>query len=404
MLRTVFVLVVFFIHYSVFAQSFPYNGQIINEGGIPVRGAKVIACNALLYTTTDSLGVFGNYGVPISYPYNVTNNIRPYVINNSIYYHSYKSLEDVKITIFDLRGREIFKRETNSKKSGLNIIKINPNDILGSGIYLLNFKNDNKNFQIKILKTENSIKSISETNYETFKKKNVHRNRDVLDTLIINVKGYRDTTIIINSINVGVITLTSNGDIIDIKPPTIILNVDNPDYVLVNSISSYVILAEVYDTVNDSVVVDYTSKLIFENSVDPTVSDTYNIFLSVSDNAGNAAHDTLMVIVFDSIISPKDTIPPIVTLLGDSKILHQVNTPYIDPGAMAIDDVDEVVPVIAEGLSSINVTALGYIYIIIYYAVDKAGNKSKEIKRIVEIVDSIESVPNMTIESKITQN
>jgi len=67
-----------------------------------------------------------------------------------------------------------------------------------------------------------------------------------------------------------------------------------------------------------------------------------------------------------------DTVPPVVTLLGEPEITIIQHSPWVDPGATAWDNVDGELPVATEG--TVDTSTPGE-YTIRYTAVDAAGNR-----------------------------
>lgn len=79
-----------------------------------------------------------------------------------------------------------------------------------------------------------------------------------------------------------------------------------------------------------------------------------------------------------------DTTAPIITLNGDAEISIDLQQPYVELGATAVDDEDGDVPVDISGSVDINLKGE---YVITYTATDEAGNIASE-ERIVNVVNS----------------
>jgi len=67
-----------------------------------------------------------------------------------------------------------------------------------------------------------------------------------------------------------------------------------------------------------------------------------------------------------------DSTEPVVTLIGDAKITHILNLPYVDVGAIATDDGDPIEVIIE--FNNVEVNMIGT-YKVIWTAIDAAGNK-----------------------------
>ena len=91
--------------------------------------------------------------------------------------------------------------------------------------------------------------------------------------------------------------------------------------------------------------------------------------------------------VFFNAMSPViDTIPPVITLLGNSVMNLTVGDAYADPGATALDDVDgDISGAIVVGGDTVNTTATGT-YIVTYNVADTAGNDAPEVTRTVNVL------------------
>jgi hypothetical protein len=75
---------------------------------------------------------------------------------------------------------------------------------------------------------------------------------------------------------------------------------------------------------------------------------------------------------------------PVITLNGDNPMDVNVGKPYVEPGATAVDNVDGEIKTVTH--SAAPNTATAHEDSVVYSAVDKIGNKSSSVKRIVRIV------------------
>ena len=79
-----------------------------------------------------------------------------------------------------------------------------------------------------------------------------------------------------------------------------------------------------------------------------------------------------------------DTLPPVITVLGDSSMTISEGTTYTDAGATAVDDTDGTVPVVTTGGVAQDASgAQPGVYTITYTAIDAAGNSSTETRTVV---------------------
>ena len=87
-----------------------------------------------------------------------------------------------------------------------------------------------------------------------------------------------------------------------------------------------------------------------------------------------------------------DSVPPVISLLGDSVVTHQINSTYTDAGATASDVVDGTIDVTTSG--SVDVDTAGT-YTLTYSASDAAGNAAVQVTRTVTVTDS--ALPVITL-------
>ena len=75
---------------------------------------------------------------------------------------------------------------------------------------------------------------------------------------------------------------------------------------------------------------DLTNSIIKEGSVDPFVAGVYTITYKLVDSQGNVAQQVIRTVIVGS--------PPVISLDGDNPMTLEVGTPYVEPGATALDD------------------------------------------------------------------
>lgn len=125
-------------------------------------------------------------------------------------------------------------------------------------------------------------------------------------------------------------------------------------------------------------IVDGSVEVKISGVIDTGKVGEYKINYSTSDKAGNKASAVRLVKVVD-------TVAPIITLNGDSKINLEVGDKYEELGAVAKDKVDGMIPVIINGEVDINNAGE---YTITYKAIDNSKNEST-ISRKVKVSEKI---------------
>lgn len=206
-----FISTLLFISSILFASTFEYNGLLQSPNGHPIQGARVLSLQTGKETATDSLGRFGNYEVSISGVAYKENLLRPVVDKNILYYSSSVPGENVSVKIFDLKGRILLNKKSASRTIGINKVLLNSTNSLGSGLYIVNFTIGRNTFNLKTVISDLSIRNVPQMHLTKENKSEYRNNSRVLgeDTLFINAGGYKDTIVIPQSIDVGIITLNS---------------------------------------------------------------------------------------------------------------------------------------------------------------------------------------------------
>ena len=141
---------------------------------------------------------------------------------------------------------------------------------------------------------------------------------------------------------------------------------------------------------------DISHKIVVTNLVDSSVDGSYFVKYNVQDEANNSAIEvsrSVIVVAHPPVITPpKDTTPPVITLIGDANFSTIVGTPYIDAGATANDDRDGTLPVVITG--EVNSSKIG-IYTKTYTATDSAGNHASVIRTVNVLVDTHAYIPKI---------
>jgi hypothetical protein len=105
------------------------------------------------------------------------------------------------------------------------------------------------------------------------------------------------------------------------------------------------------------------------------------ITYTATDSLGNTSTATRTVNVVD-------TIPPVITILGDNPASSELGSNYTDAGATAIDNRDGAIDVVVTSNSNENTLGAQYVF---YTATDAAGNET-QVTRTVNIVDTTDPV------------
>jgi len=136
---------------------------------------------------------------------------------------------------------------------------------------------------------------------------------------------------------------------------------------------------------------DITSKITTANPVNVDASGTYSVLYNVVNSNGYAAAEAIRTVIVE-----KATI----VIKGDKLVTHEAGTEYLDKGATAYDDGNDISESI-EVKGSVNVNSVG-IYTITYVVKDAAGNEVAEAGRTVNVVDTIAPVIALIGEKVLT--
>ncbi|CAA6814939.1 MAG: Unknown protein, partial [uncultured Campylobacterales bacterium] len=112
-------------------------------------------------------------------------------------------------------------------------------------------------------------------------------------------------------------------------------------------------------------------------SVAPQTSGDVNT--SATDAAGNTGPVTTTPYI--------ETVPPVITLLGDENVTVEAGSVYTDAGATADDIVDGNITGNIVTVSDVNASEIG-IYTVTYDVNDSAGNAATQVTRTVNVVDT----------------
>jgi len=192
-------------------------------------------------------------------------------------------------------------------------------------------------------------------------------NKDVLGTYTISYTA---------TVNEKPVTLTRKVTVVDTTAPmiTLIGNVQNIKCTNQN-------YQEEGFTAIDNLDGDLTSKVLVTSVQD-------GFLYRIQDNSGNLAEITRSFTL-------EDTLFPVLDLIGSDKILLPLNSTYIEYGATAIDNCDDVSQNI-KITSTVNTAVLGT-YTVYYSVKDNSGNATVK-TRTVEVSDIPQTIVYLTFD------
>ncbi len=139
---------------------------------------------------------------------------------------------------------------------------------------------------------------------------------------------------------------------------------------------------------------DLTDRVTRQGEPDPAVPGTYILTYTVSDGSGNLAQATRTVTYVDVIY-------PVVTLLGDRRIVLDQGGEYTDPGCQAYDDCDGNLTAAVEVTGLPDVNAPGE-YTVRYTVSDGAGHTASAERQVI-VRDTVPPVLTLLGDAVIEQ-
>jgi hypothetical protein len=132
------------------------------------------------------------------------------------------------------------------------------------------------------------------------------------------------------------------------------------------------------------------------DTVDANRPDSYFVTYDVMNSRAVGATQAIRKVIV------RDVTAPVLTLLGSNAIVHEVVTPFFDPGAIANDFSDgNLTGNIIVGGDIVDSNHLG-LYVITYHVSDKAGNAAASLTRTVTVRDGVAPVVSLLGESNVT--
>ncbi|WP_372882586.1 DUF5011 domain-containing protein [Psychromonas sp.] len=121
---------------------------------------------------------------------------------------------------------------------------------------------------------------------------------------------------------------------------------------------------------------DISDAIVISGAVDTNTAGTYLLTYSVTDSDGNSASVTREVIVHGN------TVPPVITVLGDNPLTVNLNDTFTDPGATARDDIDGDVTseIVISGTVDTNTAGS---YVLTYSVTDSDGNSASATRNVI---------------------
>ncbi|MFL0801971.1 MAG: DUF5011 domain-containing protein [Agarilytica sp.] len=179
--------------------------------------------------------------------------------------------------------------------------------------------------------------------------------------------------------------------IVDTTPPVLSLLGDNPMDLSIGETFN-----DPGATATDDVDGDITANITISGSADTSTVGSYTLTYNVSDAAGNIATPLIRTIN----VTPDDT-APVITLNGDVVMDVTIDSVFIDPGAIATDNVDGDISASIQVTGTVDTSTSGT-YMVYYDVSDAAGNAAAQVTRTVNVVEGAACVESTLTEHVTT--
>ena len=193
------------------------------------------------------------------------------------------------------------------------------------------------------------------------------------DNVNYDVPGTYTVTITVTDENDNKASITFNVTVEDNEKPVVALN-----GLATMTVTEGDTFTDPGATFTDNV--DGTGTASVTGTVDMSTPGTYTLTYGYTDTAGNQADSVTRSVV----VEPRDTVAPVVTLVGDETITIQLGDTFTDPGAIYSDNLDGTGNAMASGTVDVNTVGS---YTITYTATDSSGN-SASVTRTVVVSDT----------------
>ncbi len=170
-------------------------------------------------------------------------------------------------------------------------------------------------------------------------------------------------------------TVTRDVIVSDTTAPVITLSGANP---LSHEVDT--VFVDPGATASDNIDGDISGSIGVTGSVNASTIGSYTLTYNVQDSSGNAATTVTRT------VNVVDTGAPSITLLGTDPILHELQTPFTDPGATASDaaDGDLTASIVVTGSVDPNIAGT---YTLSYDVTDSQSNPAPTVTRDVIVAD-----------------
>ena len=187
-----------------------------------------------------------------------------------------------------------------------------------------------------------------------------------------------------------------------VRTITIVVDKIKPVITLIGDSTIEVVKGDSYQdlgaTAFDNLDGDITNKIKVDgvpSTTNVAVGSQFRVEYNVVDGSGNSADTVIRTI---KVVSVKDEIKPVITLIGADVIEIPKGSSYQDLGATAFDNVDGVIThkINVDGLPITTNVAIGTLFKVEYSVVDTAGNSADAVVRTIKVV-SADTAPRLIL-------
>lgn len=372
--------------FCVLAQNISISGIVTDPSNNPVSSAIVRIDNLSLLDTTNEKGVYiiSKLISKVSSSLKTKVYSSSYIFGNSIVFKTIKAGAPVRITIYNSFGKQVTSHSYTVSTPGLQTRPLFITKTPAHGVYLVRVNVAGESHIHKILLS--GKKSICQSGNALGSYQNLMiattEHSTAVDTMSVSATGYITKIIPLESYTLNSVHVTLEPINTDTTPPVLTILGANPMDIILGD--SYV---EHGATAIDNMDGDLSNEILINDNINNYVPGSYATVYIVYDVAGNIAKAQRIVNIIEG---NKDTISPVITILGSNPMSIANGSSYIEPGATALDNKDGDLTGAIEISGTVNSQIPGE-YKIFYRVSDQAGNQSEK-KRTV-IVGKVDNQP-----------
>lgn len=371
--------------YCVLANDISISGIVTDQSNNPISSAIVRIQNLSLLDTTNENGVYliSKSITNISSTSKTKEYALPYITENNLNFVTINPGAYAMIVVYNCFGKQVSFLNHSVSRPGSHAVSLFNSIVPAQGVYLVKMVIEGKTYIQKVFLSGKTRVCQSQTISKMTPIFSTTRIFSAVDTIIVTATGYITKKTPLESYILNSVHITLDPIVNDTTPPIITILGANPLNIILGN--AYV---EHGAVALDNMDGDLSSEILINDNINISVLGTYATMYIVHDVAGNIAKAHRVVNVIQANL---DTVPPVITLLGNNPMTLITGVTYVEPGAMATDNKDGNLSssIIISG--TVNSSVLDT-YAIVYVVSDSSSN-SDTATRYVYVIPPKDTVP-----------